>query len=74
MCLCDAWVTRSWTWVEQADDLTVPETDHTFVALIHAQTLGDFTALTQRGRRVLRVSLRKDVRGGFKPLVEVLHG
>ncbi len=59
---------------EPADDLPVPETDYTFGTLIRAQALGDYRALVQRGRRVLRVHLGKDVAGGLKRLAEILHG
>jgi transaldolase/glucose-6-phosphate isomerase len=45
---------------EPVTDLAVPETDFTFGALIRAQALGDYQALQQRGRRVLRVNLKKD--------------
>ncbi len=38
-------------------DLEVPGTDYTFGQLIHAQALGDYQALRQKGRRVLRVDL-----------------
>ena len=36
---------------QPADNLTVPETNYTFDALIQAQAIGDFTALKQRRRR-----------------------
>jgi len=42
---------------QPADNLAVPETSYTFDALIQAQAIGDFTALKQRRRRVLRVNL-----------------
>lgn len=50
---------------EPATDLAVPETDFTFGALIRAQALGDYQALRQRGRRVLRVNLKEDPAGGI---------
>jgi transaldolase/glucose-6-phosphate isomerase len=58
---------------EPAEDLPVPETDYTFGSLIRAQALGDFTALKQRKRRVLRVNLGNDVEGGLKQLVELVQ-
>jgi transaldolase/glucose-6-phosphate isomerase len=42
-----------------AEDLPVPETDYTFSELITAQGIGDFQALRDRSRRVLRVSIGK---------------
>jgi len=50
---------------EPAEDLPVPETDFTFGSLIRAQALGDYQALVERGRRVLRVNLGHDVAGGL---------
>ncbi len=38
-------------------DLPVPETDFTFAQLIQAQADGDYRALIERGRRVLRIDL-----------------
>ena len=49
-------------------DLPVPETDYSFGKLIRAQALGDWQALTSRGRRVLRVHVGADVRGGLARL------
>ena len=51
---------------EPADPLAVPETDYSFGQLIKAQALGDYQALTQRGRRVLRVQLGKDAAAGLR--------
>jgi transaldolase/glucose-6-phosphate isomerase len=56
-----------------ADNLEVPETNYTFDALIHAQAVGDFTALKQRRRRVLRVNLGSDTEGGLVRLAEMLR-
>lgn len=59
---------------EPADDIPVPEADYTFGEIIRAQALGDYQALKKRGRRVLRVNLKKDVTGGLSRIVELLHG
>jgi len=59
---------------DPANDLAVPETDYTFGALIRAQALGDYQALVQRNRRVLRVNLGRDVAAGLKRITEVVHG
>lgn len=59
---------------DPADDLAVPETNYTFGSLIGAQALGDIRALQQRGRRLLRVNLGRDVAGGLAHIVEVLRG
>ena len=57
---------------EPADDLAVPETNYTFGSLIHAQALGDYQALKQRGRRVLRIRLGKDTPKGLKFVLKAL--
>ncbi len=58
---------------EPAEPLPVPETDYSFAQLIKAQALGDFQALTQRGRRVLRVQLGKDAAGGLRSFESALR-
>jgi hypothetical protein len=58
---------------EPADDIPVPEAGYTFGEMIHAQALGDYRALEERGRRVLRVDLKKDVSGGLSRISELLH-
>ena len=50
---------------EPQEDMPIPETDFSFGALIAAQALGDYRALTQRGRRVLRVNLGADAANGL---------
>jgi transaldolase/glucose-6-phosphate isomerase len=50
---------------EPLEDLAVPETDFTFGALIRAQALGDFEALRQKGRRVVRANLKSDPVAGI---------
>jgi transaldolase / glucose-6-phosphate isomerase len=55
-------------------DLEVPGTDYTFGQLIRAQALGDYQALRQKGRRVLRVDLGTDVPGGLARLAEAFDG
>ena len=54
-----------------AEELPVPETDTSFRALIRAQAVGDFQALRERDRRVLRIELGGDAADG---LVRVLEG
>lgn len=55
---------------EPREDLAVPETDYTFGRLIRAQAMGDYQALVQRGRRVLRVNLGRDAEAGLARLHE----
>jgi transaldolase/glucose-6-phosphate isomerase len=58
---------------QPAENLAVPETNYTFDALIQAQALGDFTALKQRRRRVLRVNVGTDTAAGLKGLTALLR-
>lgn len=51
-------------------DVAVPETDYGFAALIRAQALGDYGALRQRGRRVVRINLGGDVADGLARVLE----
>ncbi|MDI6772892.1 MAG: hypothetical protein QME77_09950 [bacterium] len=59
---------------DPGEDLDVPEAGHTFGGLIRAQALGDLQALRQRGRRVVRVDLGRDVAGGLARLADLLSG
>jgi transaldolase/glucose-6-phosphate isomerase len=54
-------------------DLPVPETNFSFGKLISAQSMGDYQALKQRGRRVLRINLRRDVVGGLEQLMYLIQ-
>lgn len=56
--------------VDQSDrPVPVPETDYTFNQVIAAQADGDYAALMERDRRVLRVDV---TRGGMEGLLEAL--
>jgi transaldolase/glucose-6-phosphate isomerase len=55
-------------------DLDVPGAGFTFGELIRAQSVGDYRALQQKGRRILRVDLGSDRDGGLRRLTEALHG
>jgi transaldolase/glucose-6-phosphate isomerase len=59
---------------EPAEELPVPETSYSFAQLIRAQAEGDYQALAQRGRRVLRVQLGRDTASGLRQLGETLGG
>jgi len=58
---------------EPSENLSVPETNYTFDALIQAQALGDFSALKQRRRRVLRIDLGSDDAAGLNVLTQALR-
>ncbi len=54
-------------FVDEPDaDLPVPESDYSFGRLIASQALGDYQALRQKNRRVLRVNLEQDAAGGLE--------
>ncbi len=53
-------------------DVTVPETDYSFGTLLRAQALGDYNALAQRKRRILRVNLGSNVAQGLADLEAAL--
>jgi hypothetical protein len=53
-------------------DVPVPGEPYTFTILKRAQALGDFRALTSRGRRVVRIDLGEDVLASLNHLHEVI--
>ena len=57
---------------EPTEELPVPETNYSFAQLIRAQAEGDYQALHQRGRRVLRVHLGQDSASGLRQIEETL--
>jgi transaldolase / glucose-6-phosphate isomerase len=50
------------------EDIQVPDHRYTFGLVITAQAQADFTVLTKRCRRVLRIHLGKDVQSGLQRL------
>jgi transaldolase/glucose-6-phosphate isomerase len=54
------------------DEAGSPESSITFGVLKAAQALGDYQALLDAGRRVIRFHLGKDIVGGLKRLTEAL--
>lgn len=58
---------------EDAADLPIPGAAYTFGLLKAAQALGDFQALREKGRRILRVHLGSDVEAGLHRLREAVE-
>ena len=58
---------------EMEKDIPVPETNYAFGQLIQAQALGDFRALKQRNRRVIRLNLGHDKTKGLSLLFGLLE-
>jgi transaldolase/glucose-6-phosphate isomerase len=57
---------------EPPQDLSVPETSFTFGKLIQAQALGDYQALTQLSRRIIRINLKTDVENNLMSLMRMI--
>ncbi|MDX1448550.1 MAG: glucose-6-phosphate isomerase [Acidimicrobiia bacterium] len=55
-----------------ASTVEVPESGHEFGAIIAAQSAGDFQALTDAGKRVIRIDLGRDPDGSIAALAEEL--
>lgn len=56
-----------------SQDIQVPGHQYTFGVVIAAQAQADFSVLAQRGRRVLRVHLGKDVAAGLSQLRDLIR-
>jgi transaldolase/glucose-6-phosphate isomerase len=56
-----------------SDDIPVPTHQYTFGLVITAQAQADFTVLSKRSRRILRIHLAKDVHGGLRLLQDVIQ-
>jgi transaldolase/glucose-6-phosphate isomerase len=59
---------------EPFDDLPVPKAGYSFGDLIRAQALGDFQALQQRERRVLRINLGHDALKALEGITAAIEG
>lgn len=57
---------------DDAQDVPIPGDKYTFGVLKQAQALGDFVALSNRSRRLLRVHLPADVEGGLNKLQQAV--
>jgi transaldolase/glucose-6-phosphate isomerase len=53
-------------------DAAIPDVPYGFATLLRAQALGDFRALAQHGRRVLRLHIAGDFDSGLAELLEAL--
>ena len=52
--------------------IELPGSGYDFATLQHAQTLGDFRALTNKNRRIVRVRISGDLNKGLKTLSTIL--
>ena len=55
-------------------DFPIPGEDYTFSILKQAQALGDFRALSKRGRRVIGIEINKDTLTGLEKLAADIRG
>jgi transaldolase/glucose-6-phosphate isomerase len=58
---------------KDARDVEIPGEPYTFSTLKQAQALGDFRALSTRGRRAVRVEIGSDVTAGLRRLYELVR-
>ncbi len=58
---------------EPVFDLIVPETDYSFFPMIKAQAAGDYQALREQGRRVIRINLGESAEKGLKTLFSIIQ-
>jgi transaldolase/glucose-6-phosphate isomerase len=56
-----------------ARDVEIPGEPFTFSTLKQAQALGDFRALSSRGRRAVRVEIGSDIAAGLRRLHEIIR-
>jgi transaldolase / glucose-6-phosphate isomerase len=56
-----------------SEDIQIPGHCYTFGVVIAAQAQADFSVLANRSRRILRIHLGKDVRGGLQRLFELIQ-
>jgi len=57
---------------DEAQDLPIPGQPYTFGVLKQAQALGDFQAMQQRGRRLLRIHLRGNLDRAVQQLISAV--
>lgn len=58
---------------EVSGDLPIPGREYTFGTLAAAQALADFRALSERGRAIVRVHLRRSTEAGLASLLEAVR-
>jgi glucose-6-phosphate isomerase len=58
---------------EDINDIEVPGEKFSFGVLKHAQALGDFDALSNRHRRVVRIDLGRDVEKGLRRVLSLVE-
>jgi transaldolase/glucose-6-phosphate isomerase len=59
---------------EPEQELPVPGTDYSFGSLIQAQAAGDYRALRERNRRVIRINMGRNIPDGLQKLEDFITG
>jgi hypothetical protein len=54
------------------NDVPIPETDLTFGRVIASQALGDYLALKERGRRIIRIDLGPNRERGLRAVIDAI--
>ncbi len=57
---------------DEHEELPIPGEKFGFATLHHAQALGDFKSLSDKGRRVIRINLGKDIDKGLEELWQLV--
>lgn len=55
---------------DEKEELPIPDEEFGFKILNHAEALGDFRSLNDKGRRVIRICLGNDIDRGLKELMQ----
>jgi hypothetical protein len=58
---------------DASEDLAIPGQLYGFATLQRAQALGDYRALVDKGKRVVRVHLHVDVKSGLRDLTDAMQ-
>lgn len=58
---------------DETADLPIPDEKYGFATLHTAQSLGDYRSLDDKGRRVIRITLGKDIDGGLARLWSLIE-
>lgn len=54
-------------------DLSVPETEYSFLSMIRAQADGDYQALQEKGRKVIRINFEDSVETAAQTLLDIIQ-
>jgi len=54
-------------------DLTVPETDYSFLSMIKAQAAGDYQALQEKRRKIIRINLGNSVETAMETFLKIIR-